>query len=84
MSQSIKRDGWYFRSFGYIKRELSLLTLYYLPSSRILGPGNTEQLKTLQPLTPAPGLRDSLWAEAPGQPTPQHMGTANLVYVALI
>lgn len=68
MSPSIKRDGWYFRSFGYIKRKLSILALYYFPSFRTLGPGNREAVKVLQSLIPTPGMGDC--AKDLGWPAP--------------
>lgn len=69
MSQSIKRDGWYFRSFGYIKRKLSILALYYFPSFRTLGPGNRKAVEsTAGPHTYSRHGR--LCAEDPGWPTP--------------
>lgn len=62
MSQSIKRDGWYFRSFGYIKRKLSILALYYFPSFRTLGPGNRKAV-----LIPIPGMGDYVLKTPVGQ-----------------
>lgn len=77
MSQSIKRDGWYFRSFGYIKRKLSVLTRYYLPSYRTFGPGNREAGEC----APVPGTCSRyvrLCAADPGWPSPWHTTTATL------
>lgn len=68
MSQSIKRDGWYFRSFGYIKRKLSIFTtLSFFSSYGTLGPGNREAVES----GPVPGTCSryvGLWAEDPGWP----------------
>lgn len=83
MSQSIKRDGWYFRSFGYIKRELSLLTLYYLPSYRILGPGSTEAAESAAASNICPWDGRLSICGRPRLASSMAHGDHRLIYVAL-
>lgn len=57
MSQSIKRDGWYFRSFGYIKRKLSIFTtLSFFLAMGHLVQATERQSKVAQSLVPVPGM----------------------------